>query len=94
MTDSVKQNQIAMKYLVWVVAAINVWIAIRWMINGSNYAVATTVIFIIILLLTAAGGIYVSHWMHKPGMGLLVAMGPWILIFIGAFLSLVFGKYP
>jgi hypothetical protein len=94
MTDSVKQNQIAMKYLVWIVAAINVWIAIRWMMNGSNYAMATTVIFIIILLLTATGGIYVSHWIHKPGMGLLVATSPWILIVGGAFLALVFGKFP
>jgi len=83
-----------MKYLVWVAAAINVWIAIRWMINGSNYAVATTVIFIIVLLLTSAGALYVSHWAQKPGMGLLVATGPWILIIVGAFLSLAFGKYP
>ena len=91
---SVKLNIIGMKYLVWVAAAINVWIAIRWMINGSNYAVATTVIFIIVLLLTSAGALYVSHWTHKPGMGLLVATGPWILIVVVAFLSLAFGKYP
>jgi hypothetical protein len=64
------------------------------MMNGSNYAVATTVIFIVILLLTATGGIYVSQWMHKPGMGLLVSTGPWILIVVGAFLALVFGKFP
>lgn len=84
-----------MKYLVWLLSAINLWFGGRAFLNAihvlqtSKYSQATTVIFAVLFLSLGAAGFYVSIARHNPKLGLLIAAGPWALAIVVLFITMV-----
>jgi hypothetical protein len=88
-----------MKYVVWLVSALNVYMGLRAALNAigvlqtSKYSQATTVIFAILFLGLGAAGFYVTIARSNPKLGLLVAVGPWLLAFVVLFITMVTSDY-
>ncbi len=88
-----------MKYVVWLVSALNVYMGLRAALNAigvlqtSKYSQATTVIFAILFLGLGAAGFYVTIARNNPKLGLLVAVGPWLLAFVVLFITMVTSEY-
>ena len=74
-----------MKYLVWIISSINVWFGANCLLNvlhilqNSKYSQGSTKFFAVVFLLMAAGGFYFSTVKVNLKLGLLIALGPWIL---------------
>jgi hypothetical protein len=88
-----------MKYVVWLVSALNVYLGLRAFLNAigvlqtSKYSQATTVIFAILFLGLGAAGFYVTIARNNPKLGMLVAVGPWLLALVVLFITMVTSDY-
>jgi hypothetical protein len=88
-----------MKYLVWLVSAVNVYFGLRCLLNAigvlqtSKYSQATTVIFAVLFLGLGAAGFYVSIVKNNPKLGLVVAFGPWVLALVVLFITMITSDY-
>jgi hypothetical protein len=88
-----------MKYVVWLVSALNVYLGLRAFLNAigvlqtSKYSQATTVIFAILFLGLGAAGFYVTMARNNPKLGMLVAVGPWLLALVVLFITMVTSDY-
>ncbi len=88
-----------MKYFVWLVSALNVYLGLRAFLNAigalqtSKYSQATTVIFAILFLGLGAAGFYVTITKNNPKIGVLVAFGPWVLALVVLFVTMVTSDY-
>jgi len=88
-----------MKYFVWLVSAVNVYLGLRAFLNAigvlqtSKYSQATTVIFAFLFLGLGAAGFYVSIAKNNPKLGLMVAFGPWVLALVILFITMVTSDY-
>ena len=87
-----------MKYLVWLLSAVNVYLGIRAFLNvihvlhTSKYSQAATAIFAVLFLSLGIAGFYLSVT-DRAKLALLVALGPWVLAVVILFFSMVTGKY-
>ena len=87
-----------MKYLVWAISAANVYFGLRCFLNAihvlhtSKYAQTTTVMFAVLFLVLGVAGFYFSIARSNPKLGLLICFGPWVLAFVGLFISMVTGR--
>ena len=88
-----------MKYVVWLVSALNVYLGLRAFLNAigvlqtSKYSQATTVIFAILFLGLGAAGFYVTIARNNPKLGMLVAVGPWLLALVVLFITMITSDY-
>ena len=88
-----------MKYLVWLISAVNVYFGLRASLNAigvlqtSKYSQAATVIFAILFLGLGAAGFYISVAKNNPKLALLVAFGPWVLALVVLFITMVTSDY-
>ena len=88
-----------MKYFVWLASALNVYLGLRAFLNAigvlqtSKYSQATTVIFAILFLGLGAAGFYVTIARNNPKLGMLVAIGPWLLALVVLFITMVTSDY-
>lgn len=88
-----------MKYLVWLISAVNVYLGLRASLNAigvlqtSKYSQATTVVFAILFLGLGAAGFYISIAKNNPKLALLVAFGPWVLALVLLFIQMVTSDY-
>lgn len=88
-----------MKYVVWLVSALNVYLGLRAFLNAigvlqtSKYSQATTVIFAILFLGLGAAGFYVTIARNNPKLGMLLAVGPWLLALVVLFITMVTSDY-
>ena len=88
-----------MRYLVWLISAVNVYFGLRALLNAigvlqtSKYSQATTVIFAILFLGLGAAGFYISIAKNNPKLALLVAFGPWVLALVVLFITMVTSDY-
>ena len=87
-----------MKYIVWLISALNVYLGMRCFLNAihvlqtSKYSRTTTVIFAVLFLALGVAGFYVTIALHNARLGLLVSVGPWLLAIVIMFLALITGK--
>lgn len=87
-----------MKYLVWIVSALNIYFGFRCVLNAihvlhtSKYSQTTTGIFAILFLGLGATGFYVTLALHDACLGMLVGVGPWLLALVVLFLAMITGK--
>jgi hypothetical protein len=92
-------DHINMKYFVWLISAVNVYLGLRASLNAvgvlqtSKYSQATTVIFAILFLGLGVAGFYISIAKNNPKLALLVAFGPWVLAMIVLFITMVTSDY-
>ena len=88
-----------MKYLVWLISAVNLWFGGRSFLNAihvlqtSKYSQRTTVIFAVLFLGLGIAGFYISIARHDPKLGLLVAAGPWVLALVVLFITMMTSNY-
>ena len=88
-----------MKYLVWLLSAANLWFGGRSFLNAihvlqtSKYSQRTTVIFALLFLSLGAAGFYLSIARQNPKLGLLVALGPWVLAIVVLFVTMLTSNY-
>ena len=88
-----------MKYLVWLISAVNVYLGLRAALNAigvlqtSKYSQATTVIFAILFLGLGVAGFYLTIAQNNPKLALLVAFGPWVLALVVLFITMVTSDY-
>lgn len=88
-----------MKYLVWLISAVNVYLGLRASLNAigvlqtSKYSQASTVIFAILFLGLGAAGFYISIAKNNPKLALLVAFGPWVLAILVLFVTMLTSDY-
>ena len=88
-----------MKYLVWLLSVINLWFGGRSFLNAigvlqtSKYSQATTVIFAVLFLALGVAGFYLSIVRHNDKLGLLVALGPWVLALVVLFITMLTSNY-
>ena len=88
-----------MKYLVWVLSAINLWFGGRSLLNAigvlqtSKYSQATTWIFALLFLALGVAGFYLAIVRHDVKLGLLVALGPWVLAIVVLFITMLTSNY-
>ena len=84
-----------MKFIVWLISAVNVYFGLRWALNAvgilqtSKYSQGTTIIFAVLFLVLGAAGFYFSITKNNPKLGLLVAFGPWVLAGVILFITMV-----
>jgi len=87
------------KYLVWLLSAANLWFGGRSFLNAihvlqtSKYSQRTTVIFALLFLSLGAAGFYLSIARQNPKLGLLVALGPWVLAIVVLFVTMLTSNY-
>jgi hypothetical protein len=87
-----------MKFLVWIISAINLYFGLRCFLNAvhvlhtSKYSQSTTVIFAILFLAFGSVGLFLSIMRDEQRLGLLVGGGPWVLGLVILFVSMVTGK--
>jgi hypothetical protein len=87
-----------MKYLVWIISAVNVYLGLRCFLNAihvlhtSKYSQATTVIFAIVFLGLGAAGFYVTIAKNDSTLGLWISVGPWVLSLLILFVVMITGK--
>lgn len=88
-----------MKYLVWLISAVNVYLGLRASLNAigvlqtSKYSQSSTVIFAILFLGLGAAGFYISIAKNNPRLALFVAFGPWVLALVVLFITMVTSDY-
>jgi hypothetical protein len=88
-----------MKYIVWLISAVNVYFGLRCFLNAihvlhtSKYSQTSTVIFALLFLGLGAAGFYSSIFRNDPRLGLLIAVGPWVLALVVLFLTMATSKY-
>lgn len=88
-----------MKMFIIMMSLINAFLGMKYLCNAagilqnSKYARTTDGIFAFILLLMCAGSLYLLWGHHNDRWALVVALGPWIVIGLVIFFSMVFGKY-
>jgi len=88
-----------MKYFVWLASAANVYLGLRALLNAigvlqtSKYSQATTVIFAVLFLGLGGAGFYVSILKNNPKLGVLVAVGPWLLALVVLFITMITSDY-
>ena len=87
-----------MKYLAWLISAGNVYFGVRCFLNvigvlqTSKYSQTATTIFAILFLGLGAAGFYVSIFQGRPGLSLLISVGPWVLSFVILLFSMLTGR--
>jgi hypothetical protein len=88
-----------MKYLIWLICAVNVYFGLRCFLNAihvlhtSKYSQATTVIFAVLFLGLGAAGFYFSIFKPHLKLALLIGFGPWVLAVVVLFITMVTSKY-
>jgi hypothetical protein len=88
-----------MKYIVWLISAVNVYFGLRCFLNAihvlhtSKYSQTSTVIFAFLFLGLGGAGLYFSIFRNDPRFGLLIAFGPWVLALVILFLAMATSKY-
>jgi hypothetical protein len=88
-----------MKFLVWLISAVNVYFGLRCFLNAihvlhtSKYAQSTTVIFAILFLGLGAAGFYFSIVRNEPKLALLICFGPWLLAAVVMFITMITSNY-
>jgi hypothetical protein len=84
-----------MRIVVWLVSGVNVYLGLRCFLNAihvlhtSKYSQTTTVIFAVLFLGLGAAGFFFSIARNNPQLGLLVAVGPWVLALVILFFTMV-----
>ena len=87
-----------MKYLVWLISAVNVFFGLRCFLNAihvlqtSKYSQSTTVVFAILFLGLGAAAFYFTIARNDPKLGLLIALGPWVLAVVILLIAMITGK--
>ena len=88
-----------MKILVWLVSALNLYFGVRAALNAihvlhdSKYSQTTTVVLAVLFLGLGAAGLYCSIVRDDPKLGLLIALGPWVLGVVFLLITLMTGNY-
>ena len=84
-----------MKVFVWLLSVVNLYFGLRNLLNAvgvlqtSKYAQGTNVLFAILFLALGAAGFYVTIARHNPKLGLLIALGPWVLAVVVLFIQMI-----
>jgi hypothetical protein len=87
-----------MKFVVWIVSAVNLYFGLRCFLNAihvlhtSKYSQATTVMFAALFLGFGAAGLFLSIVRDEQHLALLIGGGPWVLGFVILFISMVTGR--
>ena len=90
---------ILMKFLVWLICAVNVYFGLRCFLNAihmlhtSKYSQTSTVIFAVLFLGLGAAGFYFSIFKSNPQLALLIAFGPWVLALVVLFITMITSNY-
>jgi hypothetical protein len=88
-----------MKFLVWLICAVDVYLGFRCFLNAihvlhtSKYSQTTTVIFAVLFLGLGAAGFYFSIFKSNPQLALLIAFGPWVLALVVLFITMITSNY-
>jgi hypothetical protein len=86
-----------MKYLVWLLSAVNAYFGSRCFLNAihvlhtSKYSQTSTTIFAFLFLTLGLAGFYFGG--RDPRTGLLIAIGPWVLGLAVLFFSAITGDH-
>jgi hypothetical protein len=84
-----------MKYLVWLISAVNVYFGLRCLLNvigvlqTSKYSQTATTIFAVLFLTMGGAGFYFSIAKTDYKLALLIGFGPWILSLVVLFITMV-----
>lgn len=87
-----------MKFLVWIISAVNLWFGLRCFLNvihvlqTTKYSQGATATFAALFLGFGAAGFYVSIARGQQHWALLICGGPWVLGLLILFVSMVTGK--
>jgi hypothetical protein len=87
------------KFLVWLLSAANLWFGGRSFLNAihvlqtSKYSQRTDWMFAVLFLGLGVAGFYLSIALHNPKLGLLVALGPWVLAIVVLFITMLTSNY-
>jgi hypothetical protein len=87
------------KVLVWLLSALNLYFGARSLLNAihllhdSKYSQTTTVLLAVLFLGLGAAGLYCSTIRNNPKLGLLIALGPWVLGVVFLLITLLTGNY-
>lgn len=88
-----------MTFFVWVLVVFETWLGLRGLGNlvgllrTSKYATGTTAVFTVACLAAAGAGIWFVTGGNDPGLALLVTLGPWALVVLVLFVTLLTGNY-
>ena len=88
-----------MKYLVWIISSINILFGFNCLLNvlhilqNSKYSQGSTKVFAVIFLLMAAGGFYFSTVKVNLKLGLLIALGPWLVSLVFLLVNMMTSDY-
>jgi len=88
-----------MKYLVWLISAINIYLGIHCLLNAlhilqnSKYSQGATALYAILFLGMGIGGFYFSIAGSNQKLALLISIGPWILALLFLLFTLLTSDY-
>jgi len=88
-----------MRILVWLLSTLNLYFGSRCLLNAihvlhtSKYSQTTTVIFAVLFLGLGAAGFYCTIARNDPKLGLLIALGPWILGLLLLLITMLTSNY-
>ncbi|MEP7254951.1 MAG: hypothetical protein ABI666_04195 [Ferruginibacter sp.] len=74
-----------MKYIVWILLSVNLYLGLRSFLNAvhvlhtSKYSQTATVLFAILFLAMGSAGVYLSLAKDNTKLALLVSIGPWVI---------------
>lgn len=88
-----------MKVLVWLLSALNLYFGLRCVLNAihvlhtSKYSQTTTVCLAVLFLGLGAAGLYCAIARNDPRLGLLIALGPWVLGVVFLLITMLTSSY-
>jgi hypothetical protein len=94
-----KRNAVAMKPIVWLISALNLYIGLRCFLNAvhvlhtTKYSPTATAIFAVLFLGMGVTGFYFAIAGKDPRLVMLVGLGPWLLALLILFVTMVTSSY-
>lgn len=88
-----------MKYLVWLLSALNLYVGARCLLNvlgvlqTSKYSRTATALFAVLFLGMGVAGYFLTIARGDVRLGLLIAIGPWILGLLILLLTMLTSSY-
>lgn len=88
-----------MKYLVWVATLGSLYLGVKSFLNvvdladDSPYSEGATAVYAVLWLSIAFGALYVTTFKRRAGWGLVIAVGPFVLLVAVLFVAVTTGDW-
>jgi len=85
--------------LIGLIAAINVYIGMRFLLNvlnilqTSKYSKKATLVYAVLFLSMGLAGLYFSFFKHDNKPALWIGIGPWLLALVFLLINMLTGDY-